>query len=225
MRVSISDIAVVLIAGASLTMTGLAIVRYRANTSTLAARQAASAPQPVDDWSTIVAAGRRGASTSGPVRVVEFADFQCPACARAHRVLDSVATAQGRTLDITFVHFPLTAIHPKAFAAATAAECAAEQGKFRAFHDYAFQHQAEVATRPMLALAQSAGLTDSVAFLKCMKGEAAAARVRAGASIATKLGIDGTPAFIVDSMLYPAGLPLRRIIEAMPQRSVSRVTQ
>ena len=64
------------------------------------------------------------------VTVVEFADFECPFCRSAQPALTGIEAVYAGDLRLVFKHFPLTSIHPHARAAAVAAECAGEQGKF-----------------------------------------------------------------------------------------------
>lgn len=70
-----------------------------------------------------------------PVRMVVFSDFQCPFCAAAVEEIDRLSHESDGRITVVFRHFPIESIHPHAFAAAVAAECAGEQGRFRAYHD------------------------------------------------------------------------------------------
>ena len=69
------------------------------------------------------------------VTIVEFADFQCPFCAREAPVLEDALAPYGADVRLVFKHFPLASIHPYAQHAALAAECAGEQGMFWQMHD------------------------------------------------------------------------------------------
>ena len=81
---------------------------------------------------------------TGPVALVEFADFQCPFCAKHARDVDPlirkvfIDTGVARQV---FVNYPL-ARHPHAEPASEAALCAGNQGKFWEMHDALFQNQA-----------------------------------------------------------------------------------
>ena len=78
------------------------------------------------------------------ISIIEFSDFQCPFCARFHiQTLPSILEEyidQGK-VKLVFRDFPIQSIHPNAFPASVAAECANEQGKFREMHDKLFDNQ------------------------------------------------------------------------------------
>ncbi|MDQ3093720.1 MAG: DsbA family protein [bacterium] len=78
---------------------------------------------------------------TGPVEVVEYADFQCPGCASFFPVVSQVKEANKDKITFKFKHFPLQTIHPNARAAHRAAQAAANQGKFWELHDLLYQNQ------------------------------------------------------------------------------------
>ena len=75
--------------------------------------------------------------------IVEYSDFECPACSAAHTAMKSLLSAFGKDVRLIFKHFPLERPHPWARAAAAAAECAGRQGAFWQYHDRRFERQAE----------------------------------------------------------------------------------
>ena len=82
----------------------------------------------------------RGASDAS-VTLVEYADFQCPACASYHDALDETFAEYGDRVKFVFRHFPLKQIHPNAEPAARASLAAGKQGKFWEMHDILFERQ------------------------------------------------------------------------------------
>lgn len=78
-----------------------------------------------------------------PITIVEFSDFQCPYCSKAHPTVKQVMSEYGDKVQLVFKHFPLVSIHPRAHISAQAAECAKDQGKFWEFHDQLFEHQTD----------------------------------------------------------------------------------
>ena len=81
---------------------------------------------------------------NAPITIIEFSDFQCPFCARFHvqtlpLLLDQYIE-QGK-VKLVFRDFPIQSIHPNALPASVAAECANEQGEFKAMHDMLFDNQ------------------------------------------------------------------------------------
>ena len=133
--ISLSDVAVYVIALCSIGVASLAI-RHEFFSS----RPSPATPRPVPQWESIARAGNSLGANSAPVRVVEFSDFQCPFCARAEKVLRRLREQNPSTLRIAYLHFPLTAIHPSAYPAAITSECAARQKRFQAYHDSLFNH-------------------------------------------------------------------------------------
>src|ERR1700722_483273 len=73
-----------------------------------------------------------------PVTLLEYGDYECPYCGAAHPVVEAVREAMGPSLTFAFRHFPLTTVHPHAFAAAESAEAAGAQGQFWEMHDLLF---------------------------------------------------------------------------------------
>lgn len=65
-----------------------------------------------------------------PITLVEYGDYECPYCGRAHAVLRGLRERYGDELRVVFRHFPLPDVHPRAVAAALSAEAAADYGWF-----------------------------------------------------------------------------------------------
>ncbi len=77
------------------------------------------------------------------VILIEYSDFECPACRTYYPILRQLFTEFGDRATFVYRHFPLTSIHPNAEFAARAAEAAGKQDKFWEMHDLLFQKQAE----------------------------------------------------------------------------------
>ena len=75
-----------------------------------------------------------------PVKIVEFADFQCPACATAYPIVKNVLSQNQNKVYFVFRHYPLSS-HKNAKVAARAAEAAANQDKFWQMYDLLFENQ------------------------------------------------------------------------------------
>ena len=94
---------------------------------------------------------------------------------------------------------PLESIHPHAFKAAEATHCAAEQGKYWELHSRLFAHQQNLDRPDLSAHARTLGL-DGPAFDRCVDSGKYAERVRKDVNEAQRLGIGGTPTFLVGVM-------------------------
>lgn len=86
-----------------------------------------------NDWTK----GGREAS----VKLIEYSDFQCPACGNFYPVVKKMNEEFGDKLQIAYRHFPLKQVHKNAGLAAQAAEAAGKQGKFWEMHDKIFESQ------------------------------------------------------------------------------------
>src|SRR3989344_6783627 len=81
-------------------------------------------------------------SESAKVTIVEFADFQCPACGAAHPIVKQLLADQKGNITFVYRHFPLPQ-HKNAILASKAAEAAGEQDKFWQMYDFLYQRQEE----------------------------------------------------------------------------------
>ena len=157
---------------------------------------------------------------SAPVEIVEFSDFQCPYCGRVNPTLDRLRQTFGDDIKIVFRDFPLTSIHPQAFQAAEAAECAREQGKFWEFHDRLFANQRALALDDLKRHAGDLGL-DMAAFGACVEGGQAKARVDADLEAGQALGISSTPAIFINGR-HVAGAQPYEVFEGIIKDEIAR---
>lgn len=135
------------------------------------------------------------------VRLVEYSDFQCPACAAFEPVLEEVLATYGEQLAFEYKHFPLP-IHPYAAQAAVAAEAAGQQGQFFAYHDLLFDNQAEWSNSatPVVqfrAYAEELGL-DLDTFNRHLNATILKDRVRSQMQEGRDLQVTGTPTFFLN---------------------------
>src|SRR5438552_3146929 len=106
----------------------------------------------------VTEADHRSGPEDAPVTLVEYGDYECPHCGRAHPILRELQRRMGRKLRLVFRNFPLAELHPHARHAAEAAEAAAAQGKFWEMHDALFEHQTRLADTDLLRYAAALGL-------------------------------------------------------------------
>lgn len=142
---------------------------------------------------------------AAPITIVEFSDFQCPAC--GHAFADLRNLVGGRSdVRLIFRHFPLDAacnagmthsLHPDACQAAAAAECAGQQKKFWEYHDQLFEHQRALDRDSLFRYARDLGL-DIATFRTCLDDPATMDRVRADVAAGEKVGVDSTPTIFIN---------------------------
>jgi protein-disulfide isomerase len=138
---------------------------------------------------------------NAPVTLVEYGDFQCPDCARAHQTLNALRARFGDELCLVYRHLPLADKHPFAELTAEAAEAAGAQGMFWEMHDALFEYQALVDPDEVPSMAQGIGL-DLDSFRDDMTSHRHRERVLDDAAHARALGATGTPAFFINGRRY-----------------------
>lgn len=177
-----------------------AVVVYRELTPRAGPITQAGAPRPefVPDWRDLLRSSRALDNHSGKVQIIEFTDFECPACRRFHQqVLPVIRERFGREVAVAIIHLPLQ-MHRFANISANAAECAAEQGAFPRFVDVLFAKQDSIGLVPWTALAATATLGDTTSFGECVSTRRGRALVDSGTAIAQRRDIQATPTIIVN---------------------------
>jgi protein-disulfide isomerase len=148
----------------------------------------------------------RGASTA-PVTIVEFSDFHCPFCRRVQPVLDELRSRYGEKIKIVYRDFPLDTLHPQARAAAEAANCAHEQGRFWEFHDKLFRNDPDASPEALDRFAAEVGI-DVKAFSACRTSGKYKTSIQASSQEGAQLGITGTPTFFVNGRILVGAQPV-----------------
>ncbi len=138
------------------------------------------------------------------VVVVEYSDTECPFCARLHPTMTQIQSEYKDRVAFAYRYFPLTQIHPNAFAEAQAIECVGKQlgaAKRREYIDQMFQYKItkNSMTLPKNGkedLAKNFGV-NMATFNSCVSGEESSATVTAGIQDGVAAGVTGTPATII----------------------------
>ena len=151
--------------------------------------------------------------------LVEYSDFQCPACGAWEPVLRELLVGYGGRVRFVYRHFPLPQ-HQNANPAAYASEAAALQGKFWEMHDLIFDHQKEwlesaTARAQFMDMARSLGL-DMKKFEADMDSDAVKTRVSADATSGREANVNATPTFFVNGNKVQPRNPdeLRALLDA-----------
>lgn len=147
------------------------------------------------------------------VLVVEFSDFQCPACRVAEPTLRKLLELYDGKLRFVFKHYPLR-MHEWAKNGAYAAECAGRQGKFWEYHDRLYDRQNEwtneKADEILAGYAKDLGL-DAAAWDACRKSPETVAAVAADLKDGDDAWVGGTPTFFIDGRRFVAERQLREL--------------
>jgi protein-disulfide isomerase len=91
--------------------------------------------------SAITSADWQEGDVTSTVSVIEYGDFECPACGEYFPIMQQLLQTYGNRVDFVFRNFPLTTLHPNAEIAAQAAEAAGLQGKYWQMHDLLYTDQ------------------------------------------------------------------------------------
>ena len=142
---------------------------------------------------------------SAPVTLVEFIDYQCPFCEKAHGTIDGLVERYGEKVRVVVVQNPL-AMHPDAPLAARAALAAGEQGRFREMHGLLLKNRTALKRPDILRHAATVGL-DAAAFEKALDDPKLEARVKADTALAAKVGATATPFFFVNGRAVRGAQP------------------
>jgi len=148
-----------------------------------------------------------------PVTVVEFSDYQCPACRQAHETVRKVRELYAGRLRWVFKDYPLQR-HKDAELAAEAGKCAADQNKFWEYQDLLYGSQEELTFERLEAFASRLGMVGDQ-FKRCLEGRKYKDGIEKELEEAKKIGVDRTPTFVINGRLLVGGLSLERFKEVI----------
>jgi protein-disulfide isomerase len=153
-------------------------------------------------------------SSTAPVTLVEYGDYECPYCGQAYPVIKEVQKRLGDKLQFVFRNFPLTEMHPHAQHAAEAAEAAAAQNRFWEMHDYLYEHQQALDDRYLEKYADYLGL-DLAKFNTDMSSHVHADRIREDFLSGVRSGVNGTPTFYINEVRYDGSFDLETLLKTL----------
>lgn len=153
------------------------------------------------------------------VTIVEYGDFECPACAAYFPIVQQIKADYKDKIAFQFRHFPLVQIHPNAMAASRAAEAAGKQDKFWEMHDVLYQQQnawakSQNASTIFEDFATQLGLNVDQ-FKTDMAAEATLETINADIREGQKVDVSGTPTFVLNGQKLN---PTPQTYEAFAQR-------
>ena len=133
--------------------------------------------------------------------LIEYSDFQCPACGSYYPIVKKVSEDLGAKVRFAYRHFPLPQ-HKNAKLAATVAEAAGKQGKFWEMHDLIFQNQSDWSEEKNAAIlfakyAQELGL-DLARFQTDIASDDIKAKIENDYKSGVKAGVNSTPSFFLN---------------------------
>ncbi|MBW3020605.1 DsbA family protein [Candidatus Woesearchaeota archaeon] len=162
----------------------------------------------VNDMESLIENDQIKGDADAPVTIVEWSDFECPFCARFYR--DTYLQIKEEYIDtgkvkFVFRDYPLS-FHKQAQKASEAAECAGEQGKYYEMHDILFEQGVAGGVSSFKKFAGDIGL-NTEQFNECLDSGRMAEEIAKDMADGGKVGIRGTPGFIINGELVSGAQP------------------
>lgn len=158
--------------------------------------------------------------TNAPLTLLEYGDYECPFCGRAHWVVKKIQARLGERLRFVFRNFPLTNVHPHAEHAAEAAEAAGAQGRFWDMHDVLYENQNALEDEDLAEYAAALDL-DVPRLIGEVETGAHARRIREDFLSGVRSGVNGTPTFFVNNLRHDGGYDEESLVAALLESSVA----
>ncbi len=146
------------------------------------------------------------------LELVEYGDYECPYCGRAYPIVKNIQHHIGGEMRFVFRNFPLSKIHPHAFAAAVAAEAASLQNKFWEMHDIIFQNQQLLDDRHIFLFAENIGL-NLERFKNDIQQKQLMEKVDDDFESGIRSGVSGTPTFFINGNKYEGEWTENRLLQ------------
>jgi protein-disulfide isomerase len=154
------------------------------------------------------------------VTLVEYGDYQCPHCFRAHPIVTAIRKELGAQLRFVFRNFPLTEVHPEALHAAEAAESVGASKGDKAYwtmHDLIYEHQQDsedaLDDAHLVGYAKTAG-ADAKQVQRDLDDATFEEYVRADFMGGVRSGVNGTPTFFINGVRFDGDWTNRRAFAA-----------
>ena len=148
--------------------------------------------------------------------LVEYGDYECPACGELFLIIRDLQTTLGERLRIVYRHYPLGGIHPEAQEAAEAAEAAGAQGHFWEMHDLLFQNQNALKRKNLMAYAERLGL-DRDRFGRELKKRVYEQRVREDFRRGVQNGVYKTPGLFLNGVRHDGAWDRDTLLQTLTQ--------
>ena len=139
--------------------------------------------------------------------IVEFSDFACPACYKAHQVINEIKKDYSDRVYFVFRNFPLVQNNEQSLIAAMASECAHEQGRFWEMHDKLFDNQGSISPEQVKIFAVQIGL-NNLDFNSCLENGKYFEEIEADFQQGYNVGVKATPTFFVNGVKIEGAIPL-----------------
>ena len=171
--------------------------------------------------STTAVSSTAGAPTLGPadapVKIIEYADYQCPYCKQMHPLIKRLREEFPNKTQLIYEDFPLP-MHANAQKAAEAAHCAGDQGKYWEYHDAIFDQSGPLDVTNLKVIAKTIKL-DQASFDQCLDSGKHGADVAKAQIQGKVLGITGTPTFFINGHMVTGAAKYEVLRDVVAQES------
>ncbi|MCW3097125.1 MAG: oxidoreductase [Chthonomonadaceae bacterium] len=153
-------------------------------------------------------------SAEAPVTLVEYGDYESPACCEAYYMVRALQAEMGEQLQFVFRNFPLTSIHPFADYASLAAEAAGAQGKFWEIHDFLFENPGAAEDDRLTTYAWSIGI-EANRFDREIAEDKHADHLQEDIISGIQSGVNGTPTFFINGVRHEGAWNFELLVVAL----------
>ena len=160
-------------------------------------------------------------SDDAAVTIVEYGEFECPHCGRAHFQLKTLRDRfDDLGVRLVFRHLARDEVHPFSVRAAVTAEAAGRQGRFWEMHDHLFEHQHQLEYEDLKRHAEAVGL-DIDRFRDDVRDPSLLQVVKAQGEEARRSGVAATPTFFLNGTLYEGSYQADAVVRAIEGEAIS----
>ena len=162
-------------------------------------------PVNMSDFSGFGQDYRKG-SDEAKITIVEFADMECPACARVSMTMNDIAKKYGSKVNVVFKNYPLDKkcngsiardFHQYACDLAVLARCAGQKGKFWEYHDLVFANQGDIGKGVPEKWAKIVGLTQKD-IDACLTNQGLVDKIKDDIKLGNRVDVSGTPSIYIN---------------------------
>ena len=152
---------------------------------------------------------------NGPIEIIEFSDFECPYCQKAQPMIRELLAKYDGKVRLVWKDFPLPN-HQHAVAAAIAARCAGEQGRFWEYHDVLFENQGALLPADLRRHARTAGV-DVAKFDACLQTGKHREAIGQVLDSTSEHLVEVTPTFLINGRVVQGAVPLYDMVAIVEQ--------
>jgi protein-disulfide isomerase len=150
---------------------------------------------------------------NAPITIVEWSDYQCPFCKRAHPTIEQVMNEYKDKVRFVYLDYPLP-FHQMAMPASEAVHCAEDQGKFWEYHKNLFEVAGDLSSADLTKRATDLGL-DGAKFQACADAKKHDDLIKSNFDDGASLGVTGTPAFFINGRMLVGAQPIEQFREVI----------